>query len=345
MTKANSKIPWSDEDNYPNIEEELYYYILQHQAHTAPRNSVTAKWNAVNNDFFNHGESGKRLKDDFYVEGTFRCLRDKFTREKDAAIKEMEKGNKSKYDGDEISLKYKLLKQLIDEEAAADELSKNKNDEIAKGQAKLREIEEQLKGKVNKNDYGKRKAMSGEITDNTDASKKPKGLKSLDIAMMNALEVLTGEGDEGIIEEKMLRWVATKNKSMEDLLLESKIPDAMRGPALDLLEALEFPTLLNLFCEKGAKFTPTGFKKNMHDMGVVPFVYHKIFAQLTAWMNEMKKDCEFITPPTAASSSVSASSSAAGSGASRNLAGALLLTTAADSPPSNDDSVVNLDMI
>ena len=113
-------IDWSDE-----LVDLLFYYVLSSGAHIAPRDKVTAKWNEVNDNFFNHDELCSAIKEKHYTRGKFRKLRDKYEREKTNAHHEMSTGNKSKYEGD-VSQVYKRIKQAIDEEEAHEEALKDK---------------------------------------------------------------------------------------------------------------------------------------------------------------------------------------------------------------------------
>ena len=103
-------IDWSDE-----LVDLLFYHVLSSGAHIAPRDKVTAKWNEVNDNFFNH-ELSSAIKEKHYTRGKFRKLRDKY---------EISTGNKSKYEGD-VSQVYKRIKQAIDEEEAHEEALKDK---------------------------------------------------------------------------------------------------------------------------------------------------------------------------------------------------------------------------
>ena len=102
-------IDWTDD-----LVELLFHYIILIGAHIAGRSEVTAKWNQVNDDFFNN-ELCVDIKEVHYVPGKYRKLRDKYDREKEIAQKEMRRGNKSKYEGN-VSNLYKNIKKAIDEE-------------------------------------------------------------------------------------------------------------------------------------------------------------------------------------------------------------------------------------
>ena len=59
----NPMIDWTDE-----LVVLLFHYVLAIGAHTAGRNDVTAKWNQVNDDFFNN-ELCEEIKEVHYVRG------------------------------------------------------------------------------------------------------------------------------------------------------------------------------------------------------------------------------------------------------------------------------------
>ena len=102
-------IDWSDA-----LVELLFHYVITSGAHIASRDTVKAKWNTVNDNFFNH-ELCASIRGKHYTKGNHRKIRDKYKREKAIAQHEMSKGNKSKYEG-EVSQLYKNIKQAIDEE-------------------------------------------------------------------------------------------------------------------------------------------------------------------------------------------------------------------------------------
>ena len=118
-------IDWTDD-----LVELLFHYSILTGAHIAGRSEVKAKWNQVNDDFFNN-ELCVDIKEVHYVPGKYRKLRDKYDREKELAEKEMRRGNKSKYEGS-VSNLYKNFKKAIDEEEAHEEALKNKVQYVAK---------------------------------------------------------------------------------------------------------------------------------------------------------------------------------------------------------------------
>ena len=89
--------------------------IISSGVHLAPKGAASGNlWLQVNKDIFLN-ELFTPFKEEHYKEDEYRKLSDKLRLMKKEAKKMMESGNKSKMPGGELSEKFKLIKQIIDE--------------------------------------------------------------------------------------------------------------------------------------------------------------------------------------------------------------------------------------
>ena len=144
----------------------------------------------------------------------------------------------------------------------------------------------------NSRNYGKRKKADGSVEEYSSAKQKDRLTKdAVETAMVEFFDDIRESKkqakaiDENAVEIDMMKWIGVHDKTIGSLLDEANVPGHLFDEAYRILSDLELSTVVNMFCSKGRAFTCDEFKKEMADLGVDRFVYHKVFKVLNQWKN------------------------------------------------------------
>ena len=274
-------IPWNT-----GLVCNLLNIIIIEGAHIAKKSEITKKWNAVNEGFFNQNEA-LPWKAELYKKDDFRKLRDKFKQVMASTKADIDTGNQSGKSGD-LEPQYELVKQImIDiEENEEEEIEKKKKEDDTK--KALNDIEGKAQG--NRPNPLKKRDLDGNITDNSDPSKKIKR-DSFDEKLLRWMDdrstSKTSASASSVVNEsftkgKLLNFVADTNTSLEMMLNQAEITDADEDQVGQLYR-IGMKVLIDIYCTRGWNFSSTAFRNEMKEMGLEPVIAHKLFVLLEEW--------------------------------------------------------------
>lgn len=276
MSKGRTQIPWDEK-----LECILLNLVIVKGAHLAATKDRGRIWNVINDDFFLQGET-QHLKEDHYKESDPRKLRDKVRQIQQQVMSFMETGNKSKYDGDTISEKFRLCKQIIDEKAEKEEDDK---------------AEKERKEKLKKEVEACEKAALGEKRPRDSGSSKEGSMKRPATAPTDfegsLLEMLNGDknGGEEKMEIDMLRWIEERGETESTLLAEAGIYDE---DTVAVVNDLTLATVISIYCARGENFAAKPFKEELEKMDLKPIARHKLYNVLNVWRRSVMQEREAV---------------------------------------------------
>ena len=254
----------------------------------APKGSASGSlWLQVNKDVFLN-DLFAPFKDEHYKEEDYRKLSDKLRLMKKEAKKMMEGGNKSRLPGGELSEKFKLIQQVIDEGDRAEQERQLKKDGDDAERKLIQDTGDRImNGNVPKRDKGKLIVhLDGTVSDH-------RIKKRANLFEDYIIKKMSNESkgvDEAEIEKKIARWIFDHNKFVTDLTEDvdiSLIPSAeVKGQvetALRMIEAIGLGCILSMYCQNGKKFSLSSFAESMGLMSVNYFASVKVHHVLEKW--------------------------------------------------------------
>lgn len=271
----------------------LLKLVIVKGAHVAPRSQVVAKWNEVNDSFYQQ-EEYDYLAPDHYVRGEYRKLQDKYKQVLREVKKDQETGNKSGKSG-EISELYSLVKQIFDD---IDEMEEEKNDKVGQ-KHRMEETESSLlaikKPHLPQHGWGKRKLLNGSST-NTSAKTSPsdKGAagSSFEQTMMAIIQQQLNQNvpnsypskkaDEDLVKQQMLSYIQREQLDVESLF-DVEEADEETGKVMALLKKIQLRVLVGVYCTRGKSFSADAFYEKLSQLNIPVLYQLQIYDTLEQW--------------------------------------------------------------
>lgn len=240
--------------------ETLLTLVISTGAHLAVGQNATTKWLEVYKLFFENEEAlpykAKFYKVDQLGKANPRNVRDKYSDVLIEVSKDMETGNKSAKEGDEMTKIYKLVKQIKDEIDNKEEDKQAVKLVQAEDKEKLESNEEKILGvgKKNKNTaVGVKSADGTVVVDEERAAKRAArqngGASGFETKLFEYMATKNSAASAfsaiaenitqyAIIEARMLNWCNEKFYTLDQLVYEAFLP-TRKDPPEGFVESIE----------------------------------------------------------------------------------------------------------
>jgi hypothetical protein len=282
---AKTQIKWTEK-----LVEILLSIILKIGAHVANKNEVTTKWNEVNDEFFNH-EEVIALKDVHYSKNNHRKLKDKFNQVMSVAMKDLDAGQRVKYNDTNI---YKIAKSIHSEKEDSNNHHKNaasetKFDDI---KAKLDEFEQHVHDhEMEFSNHKRIRINDGDIITMTahDGHESHNDQKRLRRSINDNHQHDKQHKAEEIIEKEFFKLLKNQSKlNLDSFLTECELDkteenDSDKKNDVLILRRLGLQSLISIYCTNGHNFSSKYFKDEMLDLGLTKMTSHKLYSILQYW--------------------------------------------------------------
>lgn len=270
-------IPWTEP-----MEVVLLELIVGCGLHTASEgDSSSALWAQVNSDLFVNAPFIP-YKKEHYDESDYRRLSDKFRLMKDEAVEKMGFGSVTAFTG-ELSRKFNLLKQAIEEGNRAD---------LARQWKSLKEDEEKerlqdARERTRRRDKG---AVVLHLDETVSDHRISKHLDPFPDYMLERVIKKSREISEAEIQKSITQWVSLNNKTVYDLMVDvdlSLIPltDVKQQVriSMKMVEAVGLTCLLSVYCQRDMKFSLDSFSRILGALSIHMLLAVKMFCVLENW--------------------------------------------------------------